>query len=73
MKKVIKSIAIFSIVILMPLLLSAQPEPGQNGDGSEVGGLPVGGGAPIGSGLIIMMVMGAAYGAKKVYQINKAE
>ncbi|NOX46813.1 MAG: hypothetical protein GXO89_07530 [Chlorobi bacterium] len=35
------------------------------------GNTPVGGGAPLGGGLIIMMVMGAAYGSKKVFKAFK--
>jgi hypothetical protein len=45
-----------------------QPPPpsghGQTGDATPSGG----GAAPIGSGLIIMLGMGAAYGSKKLYK-----
>jgi hypothetical protein len=29
------------------------------------------GGAPIGSGLTILLLLGAAYGSKKLYDLNK--
>ncbi len=39
--------------------------------GPGTGDDPIGGTAPIGSGLIILISMGAAYGAKKVYNARK--
>jgi len=50
----------------------AQNPPHPNG-GNEPGSgnTPVGGGAPIGGGLIMMMMMGVAYGAKKIYHLKK--
>ncbi len=45
------------------------PDPGTGGPGS--GDLPVGGGSPIGGGLIMLLSFGAAYGLKKVYDIKK--
>ncbi len=40
-------------------------ERGQNGN------QPPGGGAPIGSGVAILLALGAAYGGKKVYDYRK--
>jgi hypothetical protein len=75
MKKVTKYIAILTFALFVSVALNAQmaPHPDQNGDGSAVGGGVVGGGAPIGGGLITMLVLGAAYGAKKVYDLTKSE
>lgn len=47
----------------------APPPPPTNPSGGS--NSPVGGGAPIGSGLIILLSLGAAYGGKKMYQIRK--
>jgi len=40
------------------------PPPGEHG---QTGNQPVGGGATIGSGLFLMLLMGAGYGARKWY------
>jgi hypothetical protein len=47
----------------------AQPPPPLN-HGSE-GNQGAGGAAPIGSGLVVLLGMGAAYGFKKVYNARK--
>jgi hypothetical protein len=44
------------------------PAGGQSGDGNVPGG-----GAPIGSGLTIMLILGAAYGSKKLLNWNSEE
>jgi hypothetical protein len=58
------------MVIFSGLALNAQasPEPPGNA-GSGVG--PVGGSAPIGSCISILLAMSAAYGGKKVYDFRK--
>lgn len=51
------------------LLAQGPPEPPDNpGDG----GGPVGGAAPIGAGLGILLTLGAAYGGAKVYSYFKS-
>ena len=53
-------------------MLTAQPNPGQNSNGSSSDGDPIGGGsAPLGTGIGILLALGGAYGAKKVYDIRK--
>lgn len=48
--------------------------PGDPGGDPEGGGPPLGGGgAPIGSGTIVLMSLAVAYGAKKLYNLNKEE
>lgn len=73
MKKAIRIVllTVFFITITVALnSLLAQPMPG--GDPSGVGGNhPVGGTAPIGSGLVILLALGAGYGSKKVYDARK--
>jgi hypothetical protein len=69
MKKVIQILAI-AVVILVPVILSAQPfppEPYSTGTGVN----PVGGGAPIGGGLLIMLSLAIGYGTRKIYEIRK--
>ncbi len=70
MKNVIKILAIL-FVVLVPVILSAQPMPWDPGVGGGTGGAPVGGGAPIGGGLLIMLSLAIGYGTKKIYDIRK--
>lgn len=75
MKKAIRIVLLTVFFITFTVALNsllAQPMPG--GDPSGNGGdnyLPVGGTAPIGSGLIILLALGAGYGSKKVYNARK--
>jgi len=55
---------VFSLVILMPLGLSADP-PGMPGNHGSNGDAPPGGGAPIGGGAVILVTLGMAYLSKK--------
>jgi hypothetical protein len=72
MKKVFKILVVSAFLLAGPIFLSAQPQPSDpNFGGGTTGGGPIGGAAPIGGGLIIMLTLGAAYGAKKVYNIRK--
>lgn len=70
MKKTIQILAIL-FVVLVPVILSAQPMPWDPGIGGGTGGSPVGGGAPIGGGLLIMLSLAIGYGTKKVYELRK--
>ena len=75
MKKVISrsfasALLVGFLMISGSVLADAPPDPG--GDPNTGGGTPVGG-SPIGSGLVILMTMGAAYGMKKVYKLHTNE
>jgi hypothetical protein len=70
MKKAIQILVIL-FVILVPVILSAQPLPYDEGIGGGTGGAPTGGGAPIGGGLLIMLSLAIGYGARKIYSIRK--
>ena len=74
MKKHVKSFLILAGIVAAMSLSSvsfaqppAPPAAGGNGGSSE----PIGGSAPIGGGIALLLTMGAAYGAKKVYSIRK--
>lgn len=66
-----KRIITLSAVILLALApaatIFAQPNPGQNSGSTPVGGGPIGGNAPIGSGMVVLLALGAAYAGKKAY------
>jgi hypothetical protein len=74
MKKIKQIIAIM-MFISIPLWMTAQPPHPNGGWAPNDGGTqntPVGGtGAPIDGGLSILLAMGLAYGAKKIYQVKK--
>lgn len=70
MKKITLLLVSSLIFMLSPLFITnviadAPPDPGGDPTGD-----PVGGGSPIGSGLVILASLGLAYGAKKVYKHN---
>ncbi|GAB4325827.1 MAG: hypothetical protein Kow00127_18580 [Bacteroidales bacterium] len=70
MKKVIQILAIL-LVVMVPVILSAQPLPYDQTIGGGAGSTPVGGGTPIGGGLIIMLSLAIGYGTKKIYDLRK--
>ena len=70
MKKVIQILAIL-FVVLVPVILSAQPLPYDTGVGGGAGTNSVGGAAPIGGGLLIMISLAIGYGTKKIYDLRK--
>ena len=78
MKKIKQIIAIM-IFFSIPFVMTAQPPhpndgnlPGQGGsNNTAVGGSACG--APIDGGFSILLALGLAYGAKKVYQVRKEE
>jgi len=69
MKNGIQILAILFLV-MVPVILSAQPLPMEGGGGTGGSG-PVGGGAPIGGGLLIMLSLAIGYAAKKIYDVRK--
>ena len=72
MKKIKKSIIVAAMILSFPLLSLAQSPPHPNGGNAPGGTItPVGGGAPIDGGLTIMLLLGAAYGSKKIYHLKK--
>ena len=73
MKKAVKIVLLTVFFITFTVALNnllAQPMPGGDPSGSG-SNPPVGGYAPIGSGLVILLALGAGYGSKKVYDARK--
>jgi hypothetical protein len=71
MKKNNLKLLIFSLLLIVGQVLMAQPPnpPSDPSTGNEV----VGGDAPVGGGLEILLLMGLAYGSKKTYNIWKSK
>lgn len=73
MKKAIVNLIITGLFVALPVIIASAsappppPPPGGPGGGDQ----PIGGAAPIGSGIVMLISMGAAYGAKKVYNARK--
>jgi len=73
MKKAIKIVLLTVFFITFTVALNSvlgQPMPGNDPSGGGTNA-PVGGYAPIGSGLVILLALGAGYGSKKVYDARK--
>lgn len=72
MKKTIIKLTAITALFLLSFGTFAQNPPHPNGGGGPGGGnTPVGGGAPIDGGLTFMLILGAAYGSKKLFKNNK--
>lgn len=62
---------IAGMFMLFAVTLTAQDPPPPPGDPSNGGtNPPVGGSSPVGSGLVILIALGAAYGGRKIYQLR---
>jgi hypothetical protein len=73
MKKAIISLIITGLFLTLPVIIAtaSAPPPPPPPDGTNTSDTPIGGPAPVGSGLVMLISMGAAYGAKKVYNARK--
>lgn len=77
MKKAIRIVLLTVFFITFTVALNSvigQPMPGDDPSGGGAGNPPVGGyggAAPVGSGLVILLALGAGYGSKKVYNARK--
>lgn len=70
--RILVTAMIFGLMIGISSVSFASSAPNPPGGGHGNSGNSAGGGfLPIGSGLMIMLGMGAAYGAKKVYKAFK--
>jgi len=73
MKKYITNIILVLLFIITPIITlgSAPPPPPPGGPGT--GETPIGGTAPIGSGVGILLVLGIAYGTRKMLVSGKED
>jgi hypothetical protein len=72
MLKILRNLLLTTALILtmsIAAMADQPPDPGTGGPGT--GDLPVGGGSPIGGGLVMLFSFGIAYGIKRVYDIKK--
>ena len=74
MKKAIKLLLVTGIILALPLMFKGQPPspPHPNGgSGAGSGNSTVGGAAPVDGGLSILLLLGAAYGSRRIYRLKK--
>ena len=75
MKKIIynllKTFTILLLVFTTYTVAADNPPPPPSGSSSNNSGNQLGGNAPIGGGLFILIGLGAAYGGRKIYGIRK--
>lgn len=73
MKKILKSLsvtlAVIAMVAIARVTYADPPQPPAGGHGQGGNQQPVG--APIDGGLGILLAMGGAYGARKLYKVRK--
>ena len=62
-------ILFFTLSIILTAQSSAPGDPGGGPEGGDED--PIGGGAPIGSGMIILGLLGGAYATGKTYSLQK--
>lgn len=71
MKKINSLVLIIGFLLLSLGAISQPPPPPENPQTIVSGNNPVGGGAPIGNGLFVLLALGVAYGFKKFLDIRK--
>ncbi len=71
-KHIVKTLTLIAFTLLSVGAFAQVPPPPPSGHGSGGNQPASGGGAPVGSGIGILMALGAAYGGKKVYQEYKS-
>lgn len=67
MKKTIITLLLTISLIISGSALFAQAGPPDPPEDPNAGGGPVGGSAPLGSGITLLLALGATYGGRKVY------
>jgi hypothetical protein len=73
MKSNLKKMILIIALVVSPFIVNqVNAQPDTPGTGSS-GGHSMGGGAPIGSGIALLLSLGAGYGIKKVYSHRKKE
>ncbi len=69
MKKIFIAIVISMSFLLNSNYLGAQSTSPSDPGGSPESGTPLGGGAPIGDGTTVLMLLGIAYGGRKIFRL----
>jgi hypothetical protein len=69
--KIVAAVLTLGFIIGLSTISIPQPPPPPAGHGYTGDTAPGGGMAPVGSGLVLLLSMGAAYGAKKVFNARK--
>jgi hypothetical protein len=69
MKKTIMLLTAIGLLIANPFHTKAQYTSPSDPGGAPIGKPPLGGSAPVGGGLFILLGLGAAYGGKKLYHL----
>jgi hypothetical protein len=75
-KQMIQKLTVFLIMAMLsvsPVLIAQDPPPPPGNHGETGNQSPPGGGVPIGSGIALLLALGTAYGARKIYQMKKQD
>jgi hypothetical protein len=71
-KRFLSTVALTCLVLFFSVSLNAQDPPPPPSDPAGSGGNPpVGGGTPVGSGLVLLVALGMGYGYTKYVNANK--
>ena len=62
-----RNIFLIAFLLFSFLAFAEDPPPGPGGDPGDDGGTPIGGGVPIDGGLSVLLIAGASYAGKKLY------
>ena len=69
-KKQMFALILLGFMTIAQISLAQAPTPPSGDKGSNNNGVP-GGGAPIGSGMVLLIAMAAGYGGKKVFDLGE--
>jgi hypothetical protein len=73
-KRMIRTLTVLLMMAMLsitPALLAQDPPPPPDSHGETGNQSPPGGGVPVGSGLVILLALGAAYGGKKLFDARR--
>ncbi len=71
LKKQMFALILFGFMALSQISQAQAPPPPPGVKGGDTNGVPGGGGAPIGSGMVLLITLAAGYGGKKVFDFRK--
>jgi len=72
-KKIFVPVLISLSLLFSASLFAGNPPPLDGDPTTDPGGTPIGGSAPIGSGLIMLIGVGVAYGTRKTFELQNEE